>query len=132
MSDGLTDRRSQNEVEDYIGRKLDELGIEFPPRPQNLKVFNEALAKVNEDRGAVYGHPFDDFDRAQALLAVVAECKEPTLRHALGMICVKIARLINTPTHLDSWIDIAGYARTAAMCLDRLEEDKTSDRSGVS
>lgn len=33
------------------------------------------------------------------------------------MICVKIARLIQSPDHLDSWVDIAGYARVAVMAM---------------
>jgi hypothetical protein len=34
------------------------------------------------------------------------------------MIGVKMARLCTTPDHLDSLIDIAGYARTIAMIHD--------------
>jgi hypothetical protein len=46
---------------------------------------------------------------------VVAECKHPLAREALDMICVKIARLIETPDDLDGWVDIGGYARTGVM-----------------
>lgn len=83
--------------------------------------FDAAIQRVTDQRGSVYGHPAVDFDRASRLKAVVAECKDPLIRHALEMICVKMARLIQTPNHLDSLIDIAGYARTAAMVLDRRE-----------
>lgn len=84
--------------------------------------FDAALSKatnVTADRGAIYGHPADDFARAAGLKAVVAECDDDRIRHVLDMICTKMARLIHTPDHLDSWIDIAGYARTAVMVLDR-------------
>lgn len=87
-----------------------------------LEQFDSAIQKVTQDRGAVYGHPADDFDRANRLKAVVAECPDPLVRHALEMICVKMARLLHTPHHLDSFIDIAGYARTAVMCIDRQKQ----------
>lgn len=86
--------------------------------------FDAAIQRVTEQRGAVYGHPAVDFDRAARLKAVVQECSDPLIRHALEMICVKVARLIQTPSHLDSLIDIAGYARTASMVLDVQKEAK--------
>lgn len=84
-----------------------------------LSKFNATVAAVTEERGSVYGHPRIDFGRAAELKATVAECPDPLARHALEMICVKIARLIQTPDHLDSWIDIAGYARTGVMVTDK-------------
>lgn len=87
---------------------------------RRLDQFNEAVARVNDDRGSVYGHPSVDFERVARLKAVIAECKDPLARHALEMIAVKIARLVQTPDHLDSWIDIAGYARTGVMVTDRI------------
>ena len=83
-----------------------------------LATFDAAVQRVTQDRGATYGHPCVDFDRAARLKAVIAECPDPLIRHALEMIAVKIARLIQTPTHVDSFIDIAGYARTGVMVLD--------------
>jgi len=77
------------------------------------------VAQLVEQRGAVYGHPSDDFCRVARLKAVVAECDDPTLRHVLEMIAVKMSRLITRPDHLDSWADIAGYAVTAGMVIDR-------------
>jgi hypothetical protein len=83
-----------------------------------LAQFNSAVVKVTDERGSVYGHPSIDFGRTARLKAVIAECQEPLARHALEMIAVKIARLIQTPDHVDSWIDIAGYARTGVMVTD--------------
>lgn len=95
------------------------LGVADEPAGPLTQEFDRAIAKINQARGAVYGHPADDFARANALKAPLADCRDPLVRHALEMIAVKIARLIETPDHLDSFIDIAGYARTAVMCLDR-------------
>jgi hypothetical protein len=84
--------------------------------------FDAALSKqanVTADRGKVYGHPYDDFGRAAAIKAAVADCPDLRIRHVLEMIAVKMARLTHSPDHLDSFIDIAGYARTGVMVLDR-------------
>ena len=37
----------------------------------------------------------------------------------MRMVAVKIARLIHSPEHFDSIVDIAGYAKTMALILDR-------------
>lgn len=71
-----------------------------------------------QDRGAVYGHPLDDFGRAAKLKEVMASIKDPVLRHAAEMICVKLARLCQSPEHLDSWDDIGGYAKTGRMVIE--------------
>lgn len=86
---------------------------------ERLAKFNATVAGVTDERGAVYGHPKIDFGRAAELKATVSECPDPLARHALEMICVKIARLIQTPNHLDSWVDIAGYARTGVMVTEK-------------
>ena len=84
-----------------------------------VRTFDETARDITDVRGAVYGKVKNDFGRAMRLKAVVAECKDPLARHALEMICVKMARLIQSPDHLDSWIDIAGYARTGVMVTDK-------------
>ena len=81
--------------------------------------FDNAIRTITTERGKDYGHPKDDFNRAHRLTQVADECPHPEIRHALRMICVKVARLIQTPDHIDSIIDIAGYARCIAMILDK-------------
>lgn len=71
------------------------------------------------ERGSVYGHPEEDFSRVSTMALPLKSCKDPILRHVMYMIVVKICRLIVTPNHEDSWLDIVGYARTAAMIIDR-------------
>ena len=74
-----------------------------------------------EERGAVYGHPLDDFHRVSLMAELLKDCPDAVLRHVLYMMCVKICRLITTPHHEDSWLDIVGYAMTAAMVLEAYE-----------
>lgn len=81
--------------------------------------FDTAIQTVTKERGEVYGHPEDDFAMVSDIKEVLRRCDDPIIRHVLEMIAVKMCRLTETPNHLDSWIDIAGYARTACMVLDR-------------
>lgn len=87
-----------------------------PVRP--LEAFDDAYSVVTEDRRHVYGAPVDTYRRISALRGIVDECPDVQVREILGMIVTKVARLIQTPTHLDSWVDVAGYARCGAMLLD--------------
>lgn len=93
-------------------------------KPGPLEQFDAAIQTVTQQRGEVYGHPAVDFDRAARLHAVVDECEDPLVRHALRMVCVKMARLIHSPDHMDSVIDGAGYFRTIALVLDKRAKDK--------
>jgi hypothetical protein len=86
---------------------------------------------LTEERGKHYGHPRDHFATTRGLFLVwesrrnkaIEESKnmvpthEEALRHAVYMICDKLARLANDPTHKDNLDDIQGYARTAKMVL---------------
>lgn len=90
-----------------------------------IETFDDQLLQlVDKERQGVYGHPALNFGRIARLQAVIDECTDPELGHVLDMIAVKIARLIQTPSHFDSWVDIAGYARTAILVLDRRENDE--------
>lgn len=83
-----------------------------------LEQFDAAYAKVTLDRRDIYGAPEDTYRRIAALRAVVDECPDPQIREILAMIVTKVARLVQTPDHLDSWVDVAGYARCGVMLLN--------------
>ena len=93
-----------------------------------LEQFDTAYAKVTADRRDVYGDPLDTYRRVAALRTVVDECADPQLREIIGMVATKLVRLVQTPDHLDSWVDVAGYARTAAMLLDSRQRNFASSR----
>jgi hypothetical protein len=86
--------------------------------------FDKAIRSITQERGVDYGHPKDDFTIAQAIKEAVASCPNVAVRHAMEMIGVKMARLCTSPDHVDTIIDIAGYARTMVMILDRDEKDE--------
>lgn len=84
-----------------------------------VEAFDRAAASVTDDRAEHYGHPYEHYLKVSIIKSVLSECEDGAVRHALEMIAVKMCRLIHQPDHLDSIIDIAGYARTIAMVNDR-------------
>ena len=91
--------------------------------------FDDAIGTLTQERGRTYGHPVDNFGRITAIQKVLEACPHPTIRHALNMVAIKMARLCQTPTGdeaFDSALDIAGYARTICMILD--EEERRNVR----
>jgi hypothetical protein len=84
-----------------------------------LEQFDAAVQTVTQERGAVYGHPADDFARIAQMAKGLEACPDPALKHALYLILVKVSRLVTSPDHIDSLVDIAGYARCIAMILER-------------
>jgi len=78
----------------------------------------DELKLVLADRGADYGSPRSNHQIVADLMNVLEKHHkradhwdpEDTM---LMMILVKVARLCTTPEHIDSWLDIAGYAACA-------------------
>lgn len=87
---------------------------------QSYTVLEKAASLVDGERGDTYGHPADDFSRVtKAARALGIDPTNGPLDHALYMIVVKLARLVTTPGHYDSVVDIAGYARTYEKVCER-------------
>lgn len=91
-----------------------------------LQKFDTEIATITQRRGDVYGDPTDDFNKAADLMKHFDHIADLALRHALRMICVKLARITTTPEHLDSYVDIVGYARTAVMVIDKKQKSDFS------
>lgn len=80
------------------------------------------LAKdATRDRGLNYGAPEDNFKRIaehwNAFMRNRGYGAAPLLTPgdvAIMMTLMKLARLEHSPTHLDSWVDVAGYAACGA------------------
>ena len=88
----------------------------------HIELFDKALQTITQERGKVYGPPGEGFRSIAYMQKEIMFCENAAVRHALNMIIVKIVRLAESPDHMDSVIDIAGYARTIAMILDEKEE----------
>lgn len=90
-----------------------------------LDQFDAELQSVTLDRREIYGKPGDTYRRISAMRVIVDECPDVEIREVLGMIVTKVVRLIESPTHLDSWIDVAGYSRCGVMLLDERRSERT-------
>jgi len=85
--------------------------IATPKGPQTRQgILDTARSHVSKDRESTSESPEDSF-------GVIAEYWETHLGHpvkatdvAIMMALLKVARLRTTPTSLDSWVDLAGYA----------------------
>lgn len=84
----------------------------------------EALAQLTEvlvNRGADYGTPAENHGRAADLINAYLKHIEGPLDDTQTMVLmmlIKVARLIQTPDHVDSFMDIAGYAICAVDALN--------------
>lgn len=92
------------------------------PLPQTI--LEEAQHLVHGDRGAAYGHPADDFGRTAGYWNVTFKDKlRPGASFEaadvpLALIGVKLSREVNKPKR-DNMTDLAGYAETRRMVLER-------------
>ena len=78
-----------------------------------MTLAHECLALADaavKDRRASYGSPDENFRRLSKLWEVVLEVDVGALGAVLCCVELKVARLLEDPTHADSWVDIAGYA----------------------
>jgi hypothetical protein len=84
------------------------------------------LADILAERGSRYGEFKRHAEITQALKAIVAQYGmhlSPSQREALDMVMHKVGRILNgDPNYVDSWVDIAGYAKLEA---DKLTKDQT-------
>jgi len=78
--------------------------------------------KILEDRGSVYGSYKEGCKFREEVMAVVDNRSpgpmHPIHRRYIDDIVNKLSRVAVTPTHRDSWVDIAGYATLVVKELD--------------
>jgi hypothetical protein len=78
----------------------------------------EDALKVLKDRGASYGPIKQNHERIAALWSTLLEHPVTPVQVAMCMTALKLARLIETPNHEDSAVDIAGYAACIRECQE--------------
>lgn len=140
--DGVTDLPRRQYLEVDFASLADCSAIHFLPGWQNsagaraeyaiaqeygLKMYGDTVVPVeleanrlvrNGARQAVYGHPRDDFKRTAGMWSALLGTEVSAHQVALMMAMLKMSRLVSTPDHRDSVVDLIGYA----VCYDRLGE----------
>ena len=77
---------------------------------------------IMQDRGKVYGHPKINQGRISARLSNLFDFPITDVQACLAMVEVKLARIQETPSHVDSYIDILAYIAIAVSL--QTEEDE--------
>ena len=83
----------------------------------------QAAINAVAERGENYGSVRENHLRIARLWSVVLGQDVTPEQVALCMTCLKVARLIETPDHEDSWIDIAGYGACGVEIATEWNED---------
>jgi hypothetical protein len=103
----------------YAGLDAPNVGVQ-PPAPMTKAALLDKAKAAVADRGLNYGKPEDNFERIAARWRVhlknaygIDVALTPT-SVAIMMNDMKVARLENDPSHLDSWVDMAGYTACGA------------------
>jgi hypothetical protein len=74
------------------------------------EILDEANRLTHGDRDKNYGTPYINHKRIAEIWTVILGIEVTPSQVALCMAGVKIARLVETPNHLDSFVDLAAYA----------------------
>ena len=74
------------------------------------EILKEADRLTHGDRNKNYGTPFVNHQRIAQLWSVWLETEITPAQAAMCLALVKVARLIETPNHEDSPVDLAAYA----------------------
>ncbi|QQM15159.1 hypothetical protein SEA_TINALIN_71 [Gordonia phage TinaLin] len=73
-------------------------------------ILAKASELVNGNRDKDYGDAKTNHQRIADMWSVVLGKTVEPHEVAACMVLLKVARLVETPDHLDSWVDMAGYA----------------------
>ena len=81
-------------------------------------------ASVVQERGVTYGPMKPNMQRTADLWSVILKQKVRPDQVAMCLIAVKMARLVASPMHTDSVVDIAGYAAVLRECQHTDDENE--------
>ena len=77
-----------------------------------------AATQAIKKRGKDYGTIYENHERIAVIWTVIFGHEVTAAQVALCMASVKMARLVQSPDHEDSWVDLAGYAAVGSECSD--------------
>jgi hypothetical protein len=97
--------------------------------PVNGPELLEHAADVVIRRRSEYGEPSDLFERVAVRWSQVLGSRITPMQVIVCLIDLKVARLAHNPRHLDSVIDVAGYASILAELLSNTSEAPAADEA---
>ena len=68
---------------------------------------------IMQNRGAIYGHPKINQGRISARLSNLFDFPITDAQACLAMVEVKLSRIQETPSHIDSYVDAIAYLAIA-------------------
>lgn len=77
------------------------------------EILDEAKRLTYGNRDACYGPPLLNHRRIASLWSVYLETDVTPSQVAICLALVKVARLVESPDHQDSYVDLAAYASIA-------------------
>ena len=92
-----------------------------PAATSRSGILAEASRVVTSDRTAVHGKPEDSFGKLAAVWSALLGVELTSSQCAMLLAALKIVRASDNPTHLDNWVDLAGYAACAGEAAFRGE-----------
>jgi hypothetical protein len=83
----------------------------------------QSASDVMQNRGAIYGHPKVNQDRIAKRLSNLLDFHIEDYQACLAMVEVKLSRIQETPSHIDSYIDACAYLAIACELRNGDDED---------
>lgn len=97
------------------------------------EILDNAAAAVLKDRQEQYGSPEDSFSTIANFwnTYLSKHAPGPLQSHDVAalLILMKVARIVKTPTHMDNWCDVAGYAACGGDVASQLQACKNPNTS---
>ena len=88
----------------------------------------DACKVALNSRGQHYGTVLENHSRIAKIWSVILGSDVTEEQDALMMVGLKVARLVETPDHQDSILDIAGYAAVMSECIEEKKTQKNTDK----
>lgn len=83
------------------------------------EVLDTAAELIDGQRADDYGDASESFARLSRIWSGILGQEVTAAQVALCLAGLKLSRLAATPTHADSWVDLAGYAALGAEVAER-------------
>jgi hypothetical protein len=93
------------------------------PDTRRITQFDQRAESITHDRQKDYGNPKASFDRIALMWSAITGADISAQQVAHMMIALKLCRLQHTPDHLDSLVDVVGYARCAVLVGPEYTDD---------